>query len=149
MQVEVEKKKRMEAEEKRIDAERKKRERLEKQERELRDRILKNMKVRAGRTGNRERRRKNRGTYAKHHQGDRGEGVAGVGEERDGEGEEHRDGDCEEHRDWRSKQSASRKGTRRQDIQELELERAWRRPGRRENVGGKWGGAEEGRVENK
>ena len=44
-QVELEKKRKMEAEHKKIEAERKKRERLERQERELRDRILKNMKV--------------------------------------------------------------------------------------------------------
>ena len=45
-QVEMEKKRKVEAEQKKVEAERKKRERLERQERELRDRILKNMKVR-------------------------------------------------------------------------------------------------------
>ena len=46
LQVEMEKKRKVEAEQKKVEAERKKRERLERQERELRDRILKNMKVR-------------------------------------------------------------------------------------------------------
>ena len=45
-QVEMEKKRKVEAEQKKVEAERKKRERLERQERELKDRILKNMKVR-------------------------------------------------------------------------------------------------------
>ncbi len=45
LQVELEKRRKLEAEQKRVETEKKKRERLEKQERELRDRILKNMKV--------------------------------------------------------------------------------------------------------